>query len=126
MLTIALLIFKGVFLPFPRAALPIEICVSVFALLSNAFGVMLGVRGNLTENGPTIFVGVGLVLVSSVAAIYFMWLQTYVLMLDLAFSAIYVGVNSLTVIVGLLCGRVALAGIQVRPYHRIVEISKDG
>ncbi|GET92160.1 hypothetical protein, conserved [Leishmania tarentolae] len=98
--TVSLLIFKALHLPFPPAALPMEIVASFLVLLVNAFGVLIGIRGNKTENTSTIVISATLLAISAVGAIYYMWLQTYVLMMDLAFSAFYLGVNGIAILLG--------------------------
>ncbi|KAG5468568.1 hypothetical protein CUR178_01401 [Leishmania enriettii] len=98
--TLGLLIFKAFHLPFPPAALPMEVVASVLVLIVNAFGVLIGIRGNKTESPSTILISTALLGITTVGAIYYMWLQTYVLMLDLAFSAIYVGINGVGILLG--------------------------
>ncbi|RNF12137.1 transmembrane protein 216 [Trypanosoma conorhini] len=99
-LTLALLIYKGTLLPFPPAALPMEIVSAFFLLVVDIAALSLGTRGNLTEEVGTSCLALGLLLVAAVGAVYYMWLQTYVMMLDLAFSAILLGLNILTVLAG--------------------------
>lgn len=101
MLTLGFLIFKAIYLPFPPAALPMEIVASVLVVVIDVFGVLIGVRGNKTENIMTLVLSAFLIAVAAVGAIYYMWLQTYVLMLDLAFSAIFLGINALTVLLAM-------------------------
>lgn len=87
LLTLALLIFKAVNLYFPKGALAGEI-IGVFLLyFVHYFSCALGKRGNLTEQLATLLVGGILQIVAAVGAIYYMWLQTYVMRLDLGFSA---------------------------------------
>lgn len=98
MLTLGFLIFKAIYLPFPPAALPMEIVASVLVIVVNVFAFLIGNRGNKTENVVTLILSAVLFIIAAVGAIYYMWLQTYVLMLDLAFSAIFLGINGLTIV----------------------------
>lgn len=101
LLTLGFLIFKALYLPFPPAALPMEIVASFLILAVNIFAFLMGVRGNKSENVAAIAISALLLVISAVGAIYYMWLQTYVLMLDLAFSAIYLGINAFSAILAL-------------------------
>jgi transmembrane protein 216 len=98
MLTLGFLIFKAIHLPFPPAALPVEIVTSVLVVVINLFGVLIGFRGNRTESTTSLTLSAFLLAIAAVGAIYYMWLQTYILMLDLAFSAIFLGINALSVL----------------------------
>lgn len=93
-----MLIFKATIFPYPRAALPMEIIVCFFVVVLNSCGCLLEMRGNLTENVKTMLFGVILVFIAGVGALYYMWLQTYVVMLDLAFSAVFLGINAIIVL----------------------------
>ncbi|KAF8296002.1 hypothetical protein C3747_356g12 [Trypanosoma cruzi] len=98
--TLGLLIYKGSTLQFPPAALPMEIVSALLLLVIDFAALSLGTRGNLAEEVGTSCLAIGLLLVAAVGAIYYMWLQTYVMMLDLAFSAILLGLNVLAVLAG--------------------------
>ncbi|KEG11847.1 transmembrane protein 216 [Trypanosoma grayi] len=98
--TVALLTFKGRVLQFPPAALPVEITAAVLVLLVDVAAVSLGVRGNLMEEVRTTCLAIALLLVAAVGAVYYMWLQTYVMRLDLALSAALLGCNALAVVSG--------------------------
>lgn len=104
LLTVGLLVFKATALPFPPAALPMEIVACVLAVIVNSVGCITAIRGNLTEEGTTIFMGLFLIIVAGVGALYYMWLQTYVLRLDLFFSAIFLAINCLTLLLGIRGG----------------------
>lgn len=108
MLTLGFLIFKAIYLPFPPAALPMEIVASVLVVIINVFGVIIGIRGNKTEQVPALALSALLLAIVAVGAIYYMWLQTYVLMLDLAFSAVFLGVNGLTVLLAIWASQNAM------------------
>lgn len=102
LLTFSFLIFKATILPFPRAALPMEFVVMFLVLIINGFGFLIGIRGNLTEDVGALGVSLAFLFVAGVGALYYMWLQTYVMMLDLAFSAVFLGINCLCVFFGIL------------------------
>jgi transmembrane protein 216 len=97
-ITFSLLIYKGTRLPFPNAALPVEIVVSALLVGLQYIAVRFGKRGNLTESTKILLVAAALLTVASVGFIYYMWLQTYVMMLDLAFSAAQLGLNGITLL----------------------------
>lgn len=100
LLTFSLLVFKATFLPFPPAALPMQIVAAFLVLFANLIGVFVGVRGNLTEDVSALGVSLALLLMAGVGALYYMWLQTYVMMLDLGFSAVFLGMNCLSLLAG--------------------------
>lgn len=102
--TIALLIYKGSILPYPPAALPMEIIGVVLCYGVQYFACSFGKRGNLTETTSVLIVSVVLLLIAGIGMLYYMWLQTYVMMLDLGMSASVVAINGLTV----LCAIAAL------------------
>lgn len=99
-LTLALLIYKGTLLEFPPAALPMEIVSSFFLLIIDIAALSVGTRGNFMETVGASCLAIGLLLVAAAGAIYYMWLQTYVMMLDLAFSAILLTLNGLAALAG--------------------------
>ena len=96
--TIALLIYKGTILPFQPAALPMEIIGVALVYGVQYFGCSFGKRGNLTETTSVLIVSVVLLLISGIGMFYYMWLQTYVMMLDLGMSASMLGLNGLTIL----------------------------
>ena len=101
-LTLALLIYKAIILPYPPTALGLEITCSLLVWLVQIGAVNQGKRGNLTENIPTLAVGVLLIFVTVCGATYYMWFQTYVMMLDLGFSATLLALNGLAFIWALM------------------------
>ncbi|KAG5493835.1 hypothetical protein JKF63_01667 [Porcisia hertigi] len=123
--TLGLLIFKAFYLPFPPSALPMEIIASFFVLLVNSFGVLIGLRGNKMENGSTLVTSAVFLAIAAVGAIYYMWLQTYVLMLDLAFSATYLGINGFAVLFGLWATRNVVRLARVPAFHLEIERGRD-
>lgn len=96
--TVSLMIFKGVTFPYADYALGLEIAAPFLFLIVHIVGFNVGKRGNLTESFPMLLVASVLILLCCVAGFYYMWLQTYVLMMDLYMSAIYLGVCAITVI----------------------------
>lgn len=96
--TLALMIFKGVTLPYPPSAFWPEVVSIALVWLVQYGAVTLGKRGNLTENTSGLGVALLLLLLAECAFVYFMWFQVYVLMLDLAVSATFVIINGLNVI----------------------------
>ncbi|KAI9338087.1 hypothetical protein DFJ73DRAFT_587271 [Zopfochytrium polystomum] len=80
------LIYKGTFLPFPPAALQLEIFgLFPFALLE-ACRLFIGVRGNKLEEKGTVGIFLGLSIIAFFGHLFYCWWQTYVLVLDAAFA----------------------------------------
>eukprot|EP00796_Vickermania_ingenoplastis_P007211 gene7211-5068_t len=99
--TVSLLGLKGSKLPFSPAALPLEIIACVLVTIVDFLAFLFGKQGNLTEEVKTIALSLAFLLVSLCGALYFMWFQSYVMRLDLAFSAIFLGINALTIFSGI-------------------------
>lgn len=101
--TLSLLIYKGVKLPYPQsAALPLEIVSSFLVLVLHWVAVNVGKKGNLTEGARLLLLSIALHAVILFGIIYFMWLQTYVMRLDLGFSATYLALVGLTFVFSLV------------------------
>lgn len=122
-LTVSFLIYKATILPFPPAAFPMEIIASFLVLGVEVIASLIGTKGNLTEDASTIVVSIGLLIVSAVGAFYFMWLQTYVMMLDLAFSAVFFGLILLATLSGLESLRRSLQRLKVPEF---IPLAKCG
>ncbi|KAH9577189.1 hypothetical protein LSM04_008961 [Trypanosoma melophagium] len=99
--TLSLLIYKGTLLYFPPAAQPMEIVSAFLLLMVDLAACIIGSRGNVTEETTSMILSIILLLVAVLGAMYYMWFQTYVMMLDLAFSATLLGFNGLGVLTGL-------------------------
>jgi transmembrane protein 216 len=99
-LTLALLIYKATWLPYPPTALGFEIASSLLVWLIEIGAVKQVKAGNLTENTAILATGIGLKVLTCVGAIYYMWLQTYVMKLDLGFSATLLALDCSAIIVG--------------------------
>jgi transmembrane protein 216 len=99
-LTLALLIYKATFLIYPDAALGLEITGCLLVWLVEIGAVKLVKKGNLTENVTFLGAGLGLKLVTCIGAIYYMWLQVYVMRLDVGFSATLLTMDALAVLLG--------------------------
>ena len=115
LLTLALLIYKATFLPYPPTALGFEITCTFLVWFVQIGAVQQGKKGNLTENIPTLAVGMLLLLLVCGGAIFYMWGQTYVMMLDLGFSASLLALDGLAV---LICGA-TMYGISSAGTHQI-------
>lgn len=102
LLTLSLLIYKGTVLPFPEAALPMEIIASALVLLVHWVACSTGKHGNLTESPRMLLLSMFLMACATFGAFYFMWLQTYVMRLDLAFSAVFLGFNGLALVLSVV------------------------
>jgi transmembrane protein 216 len=90
LVTLALLIYKGVNLPYPQdVALPIEIVAAFLVLVVQWIAVNVGKKGNLTESPRLMLLSIVLLVIVLFGIVYFMWLQTYVMRLDLGVSATF-------------------------------------
>lgn len=109
-ITIALLIYKATVLPYADYAFGLEVVAPVLFFIVHFLSFKFGTRGNLTESLPILVVALILMLITSFGSIYYMWLQTYVLRLDLGISAASLGINGLTVLLYLVALRNASGG----------------
>lgn len=109
-ITVSLMIFKGVNFPYADYALGLEIAAPFLFVIIHLMAFSVGKRGNLTESLPMLVVAGALVLLCAVAGFYYMWLQTYVLMLDLYISAFYLGVCGLTLLFSIVAMQNAAGG----------------
>lgn len=117
--TVSLMIYKGVAFPYADYAFGLEVSAPILFLIVHLVGFNVGKRGNLTESRRMLMVAAFLLLLCCVAAFYYMWLQTYVLMMDLYISAIYLGVCGVTILLcisaNILSGEASNAAPQVGP-----------
>lgn len=97
-ITLSLLIYKGTRLPFPPSAYGGEIAGVIMLYVLQVAACTLGKRGNLTENVGVLGVSVALLIPLVAGSVYYMWLQTYVMRLDLGVSASLLGLNSLAML----------------------------
>lgn len=82
--------------------------ISVFLLLVLGISTLaLGKRGNLLEEVGSTSLTVFLLLVGIGGAVYYMWLQTYVMMLDFIVSLVMLVLDTLTA----LCGACTAFGL---------------
>ncbi|EPY29429.1 hypothetical protein AGDE_09960 [Angomonas deanei] len=93
-----------------------EIIACFLVMAVEGIAVVLGMRGNFTENSTTIIISICFLIVSLVGALYYMWLQTYVLKLDLVFSAILLGFNGVSVLCGAWAVQRAITRTRVPQY----------
>uniref|UniRef100_A0A7S1W7D2 Uncharacterized protein n=1 Tax=Neobodo designis TaxID=312471 RepID=A0A7S1W7D2_NEODS len=99
-MTFSLLIYKITFLRYPPTAFGFEIVSTALVWITQAGAVTFIKRGNLTENPPFLALGVGFAVVTAGGAAYYMYGQTYVMMLDLGFSATMVAINGILILGG--------------------------
>ena len=101
-LTIALLSFKVANLPFPsNAAIALEFIGALLLWLVQWRSAEQAKAGNLTEQSGPLGIGVLGLLFSTAGAVYYMRGQTYVMRLDLGFSATLVAINGLCILLSL-------------------------
>ena len=99
-ITFSLLIYKVTFLRFPATAFGFELTCTFLLWAVQAGAVTFIKRGNLTENPPFLALGIAFAFVTAGGAAYYMYGQTYVMMLDLGFSATMVALNVLLLLGG--------------------------
>jgi hypothetical protein len=98
LLTLSLIAYKAIMLPYPPAALGCEIVAVLLMYLVQFFAVNVGKQANMTENTTALLVSVVLLLICIAGAVYFGRGQTYVMRLDMGFSFAYVAWNALAVL----------------------------
>lgn len=109
-ITNSLLIYKITVLPYADYAFGLEFVAPFLFLGVHLMSYKFGTRGNLTESLPILAVALLLMLIATFGSIYYMWLQTYVLRLDLGISATSLGINGLTALLYLVAMRNASGG----------------
>ncbi|EKX52169.1 hypothetical protein GUITHDRAFT_150704 [Guillardia theta CCMP2712] len=101
LVTLALLIWKGVEFPYPAGRLPWEIILLFVYIVVEACRLFIGSKGNKTENWPMILMLIILSCFSALANVFYINFQTYVLRLDLIFNSISFAFVGLEIIFGI-------------------------
>lgn len=74
-----------------------------FLMVTEAGRIYLGRRGNLTERGLPILIGIILTVPSSLATLYFLLWQNYVLRLEMILCSIQLGLLASEVVIAVMC-----------------------
>lgn len=97
-------LFKAANLPSPGVSQTLtEFALLFFLIVTEAGRIYLGRRGNLTERGLPILIGIALTVPSSIATLYFLLWQYYVLRLELILCSIQLALLASEMIISILC-----------------------
>mmetsp|Transcript_143260 Transcript_143260/g.250062 ORF Transcript_143260/g.250062 Transcript_143260/m.250062 type:complete len:145 (-) Transcript_143260:32-466(-) len=99
LLTLTMLVYKGLMLPFTTYIFVVELLCPVVVALLELVGFALGSKGNKAEMVGPLVLSLLLDIPAVVACGYFMYFQTYVLRLDFIIDIAYMACKGL---VGLL------------------------
>ncbi|XP_017883095.1 transmembrane protein 216-like [Ceratina calcarata] len=95
--------FKAANLPTGTSTTLTEFALLFFLIITEGARIYLGRKGNLTEHGLPIFIGVILTVPSSLATLYFLIWQNYVLRLEVILCSIQLVLLASELIISILC-----------------------
>ncbi|XP_014467182.1 PREDICTED: transmembrane protein 216-like [Dinoponera quadriceps] len=97
-------LFKAANLPSPGTNKTLtEFAILFFLIVTEAGRIYLGRRGNLTERGLPILIGIVLTVPSSLATLYFLLWQYYVLRLEVILCCIQLALLASEVVISVMC-----------------------
>lgn len=97
-------LFKAANLPSPGASKTLtEFALLLFLIVTEAGRIYLGRRGNLTERRLPILIGIVLTVPSSLATLYFLLWQYYVLRLELILCGIQLALLVSEMVISVVC-----------------------
>ncbi|XP_020293596.1 transmembrane protein 216-like [Pseudomyrmex gracilis] len=97
-------LFKAANLPSPGTnTMLTEFALLLFLMVTETGRIYLGRRGNLTERGLPIVLGIVLTIPSSLATLYFLLWQTHVLRLEMILCSIQLVLLASEVVIAILC-----------------------
>lgn len=97
-------LFKVANLPTPSASKTLtEFALLLFLIATEGGRIYLGRKGNLTERGTPILIGIALTVPSSLATLYFLLWQNYVLKLELILCSIQLVLLASEVVLAIMC-----------------------
>ncbi|KAL6256129.1 transmembrane protein 216-like [Pogonomyrmex barbatus] len=97
-------LFKATNMPSPGMNKTLmEFALLVFLIVTESGRIYLGRRGNLTERGLPIFIGIVLTVPSSLATLYFLLWQYYVLRLEVILCSIQLALLVSEMIIAVMC-----------------------
>ncbi|KAM9850414.1 transmembrane protein 216 [Aulostomus maculatus] len=94
-------IYKGVLLPYPSNNLVLDLVLLLLFLGVEPLRIFYGWKGNLCEHSLALCVSLLMLLPSVTLAVYFMLLQTFVLLLEFILAAVLLCLHSLHLLMGL-------------------------
>ncbi|KYN30318.1 PREDICTED: transmembrane protein 216-like [Trachymyrmex cornetzi] len=97
-------LFKAANLPSPGASQTLtEFALLFFLIVTETGRIYLGRKGNLTERGLPILIGIILTIPSSLATLYFLLWQYYVLRLEVILCSIQLVLLASEVVIAIMC-----------------------
>ncbi|KAK0181608.1 hypothetical protein PV327_003879 [Microctonus hyperodae] len=97
-------LFKATNLPSPSSGTAItEFSLLLFLIITEGGRVYLGRKGNLTERGLPILLGIVLTIPSALATLYFLFWQNYVLRLEMILCSIQLVLLTAELIISVMC-----------------------
>lgn len=97
-------LFKAASLPSPGTSTTLtEFALLLFLIATEGARIHLGRKGNLTERGLPILVGIVLTIPSSLATLYFLFWQNYVLRLELILCGIQLALLASELVISIVC-----------------------
>lgn len=110
--TAALLLWKQSVMPYPPINLVCELALSLLLGLVEALRLNLARRGNLTASSVCALVAIALAVPSSLAALYFLLWQTYVLRIEAVIYSLHMALVSAEMLGGAVGVFTSLFGSQ--------------
>ncbi|KAI4474432.1 hypothetical protein M0802_015609 [Mischocyttarus mexicanus] len=96
-------LFKAANLPSPGTSTTLtEFALLFFLIVTEGARIYLGRKGNLTERGLPILIGIFLTFPSSLATLYFLFWQNYVLKLEVILCSIQLVILALELIISVM------------------------
>ncbi|KAI4486412.1 transmembrane protein 216-like [Polistes fuscatus] len=96
-------LFKAANLPSPGTSTTLtEFALLFFLIATEGARIYLGRKGNLTERGLPILIGIFLTFPSSLATLYFLFWQNYVLKLEVILCSIQLVILALELIISVM------------------------
>ncbi|XP_012230991.1 transmembrane protein 216-like [Linepithema humile] len=97
-------LFKAANLPSPGASTTLtEFALLFFLMVTESGRIYLGRKGNMTERGQPIVIGIALTVPSSLATLYFLFWQSRVLKLEMILCSIQLVLLVSEVIIAIMC-----------------------
>ncbi|XP_067849594.1 transmembrane protein 216-like [Heptranchias perlo] len=103
---ILLFIYKSLLLPYTSANLALDLVMLFLYLGVEIIRIFFGSKGNLSQRKVPLTISLGLLAPSTIMAVYYLLLQTYVLRLEVIINAIllvFYAFELILCIVGLIC-----------------------
>ncbi|XP_063045925.1 transmembrane protein 216 [Engraulis encrasicolus] len=96
-------IYKGILLPYPQQNLILDVVLLFLFLALEILRLFYGWKGNLCERSLAMSVSLSVLLPCAALAVYYLYLQTFVLRLEFILNAILLCFYGLEFILGVMC-----------------------